>query len=502
MEPLCHSKRLFVVAVVCVLGAILQAFRFLFLVVGTEQLAHITDKMHQINSLLVLFFFLLFRIPSTTGDIKTATISSDSRRTILFEDFCFDLTGHLSLNVSNVSFTTTSTIPINTSRIGFFFGDLYALEYYGMVILDQEGKTCILESPNLIPGLFQPIATFAELSPPPQSSVSKTLPIPPFTVNNETRPVHSPDHLGIYFSNCEPNTSVSMHVHVETYNIDRNGKDYLEVGRTQLPMIYFIFSFLYMPFLALWVYICYKNRSFVRKIHILMVILVVMKSLNLLFEAEDKHYIKVSGTPHGWDIWFYLFHFLRALLLVTVIMLIGTGWTILKPTLHAKDKETLAVGVTIQVFASIVHVYTDEIGPSNSNYLYLTLALCVVDLMGFTIVFAPIYSTMKTLKDAAKTDGTAARDLGKMRLLSYFNGCVLAFWQVKWFAWIYVNRFSSDTDEDCGLEWLIVTIEEIVALGFYIGMFYLFWPREQNEYIVVQDEETALATIHSEFADI
>ncbi|KAE9445309.1 hypothetical protein C3L33_22793, partial [Rhododendron williamsianum] len=267
-------------------------------------------------------------------------------------------------------------------------------------------------------------------------------------------------------------------------------------------MMYFVFSVLYLPFLALWLYVCYNNSSFVRKIHILMVILVVMKSLNLLFVAEDKHYIKVTGTPHGWDLWFYLFHFLRALLLVTVIMLIGTGWTILKPTLHAEDKETLAVGVTIQVFASIAHVYIDEIGPSNSNYLYLTLALFVVDFIGFTIVFVPIFSMMKTLKEATKTDGTAARDLGKMRLLSYFNRCVLAFWQVKWFAWIYVTGFSSDTDEDCGLEWLIVIIEEIVALGFYIGMFYLFRPREKNEYFVVQDEETALATIHREFADI
>ncbi|KAI8553538.1 hypothetical protein RHMOL_Rhmol05G0023900 [Rhododendron molle] len=410
--------------------------------------------MHQITSLLVLFFFLLVRITSTTGDIKTATISSDSRRTILFEDFCFDLTGHLYLNVSNVSFTTTSTTPINTSRIGFFFGDLYALEHYGMVILSQEGKTCILESPNLIPRLFQPIATFAELSPPPQSSVGKTLPIPPFTVNNETRPVHSPNHLGIYFSNCEPNTSVSMQVHVETYNIDRDGKDYLEVGRTQLPMIYFVFSVLYLPFLALWLYVCYKNRSFVRKIHILMVKLVVMKSLNLLFEAEDKHYIMVTGTPHVWDLWFYLFHFLQALPLVTVIMLIGTGWTILKPTVYANDKEVLGCG------------------RNNS------------DLVGFMIVFVPVLSTMKTLKEAAKKDGSAARDMGKMRLLSYFNGCELAFWQVKWFAWIYVTSFRSDTDEDCGLEWFIVTIEETVALGLYIGIFYLFRPREQNEYLI------------------
>ncbi|XP_058215772.1 protein CANDIDATE G-PROTEIN COUPLED RECEPTOR 7-like [Rhododendron vialii] len=452
--------------------------------------------MHQLTFLLVLFFFLVLKLPSTIGDVKTVTISSDSRSTIFFKDFCFDLTGHISLKISNVSITTTSTTPINSSRIGFFLSDLYALPYYLFEILFQEGKTCILESPNLTPGGFQPIATFAELAPPPQSSISKTLPISAFIVNNKTRPVHSPDNLGIYFSNCEPNTAVSMHVHVETYNIDRNGKDYLEVGRTQLPIIYFIFSILYLPFLALWVYICYKNRSFVRKIHTLMVILVVMKSLNLLFEAEDKHYIKVSGTPHGWDLWFYLFHCLRALLLLTVIMLIGTGWTIFKPTLHAKDKKILAMGVTNQVFASIAYVYTNETGPSNSNYLYFTLVLLVVDFVGFAIVFFPINTSIRTLKEAARRDRTAAQVLRKMRLLRYFNAWVLMLWQLKWWAWIYVSMIP---DADCCSEWLIVTIEETVAFGFYIGMFCLFRPRERDEFFVVLDEGTALGTIRREF---
>ncbi|KAG5547150.1 hypothetical protein RHGRI_012987 [Rhododendron griersonianum] len=222
-----------------------------------------------------------------------------------------------------------------------------------------------------------------------------------------------------------------------------------------------------------------------------------MKSLNLFFEAEDKHYIKVTRTPHGWDIWFYLFHCLRALLLLTVIMLIGTGWTILKPRLHANDKKILAVGVTIQVITNIAHVYTDETGLSNSNYLYLSLALFLFDYLGFAIVFVPVFSSIKTLKEAAETDGTAARNLGKMRLLGYFNVCAFTFWVLKW-AWISVRDIR---DDDCSLEWLFVTVVETVTLGCYMGMFYLFRPEEQNEYFVVEDEEMALATIHREFAD-
>ncbi|KAH7852047.1 hypothetical protein Vadar_019901 [Vaccinium darrowii] len=453
--------------------------------------------MHQLLHFLALFFVLVSQVPVIKGDIKTMTFSSDSRRTIFLKDFCFDHTGHVTLNITNVSITTTSTTPINSSRIGVFFGVLYNIPYYGEVLFFGAGiKTCILESPHLVPGGLEPIATFDELSP--RSSVNKTLPIPAFTLNNNTQNV-TIDHLGIYFSNCEPNTSVSMNVNLETYNIDGNGKDYLPFGSTLLPTVYFIFSVLYLPFLAFWVNECYKNRLFVRNMHVLMSILVVVKSLNLFFNAEDKHNIKVTGTPHGWDVWFYMFYGIRTLLLVTIIMLIGTGWTIMKPMLQAKEKVVLAIGIGIQLVGTIAHIYSDEMGPSDSQYLYSIIAFFIIDFLGFSIVFVPIYFSMKSLKEAAKTDGTAARDLGKLRLLQYFNGCVYAFWLGKLMAWIYIHQVTAD---NCGVEWLFVTTIEILTFGFYILIFHLFKPRRQNEYFAVEDEEMALATIQREFADI
>ncbi|KAI8553513.1 hypothetical protein RHMOL_Rhmol05G0021900 [Rhododendron molle] len=185
-----------------------------------------------------------------------------------------------------------------------------------------------------------------------------------------------------------------------------------------------------------------------------------------------------------------------------IIFLLVLIFPILKPTLHAKDKKILAVGVTIQVSASIAHVYTNESSPSNSN-LYLTLALLLVDFMSFMMVFVPIFSSIKTIKEAAKRNGTAARDLEKMRLLAYFNGCVAVFWRMKWLVWLSVDSgFSSVFSEDCGLECLIVRIEQTVALGFYIAMFFLFWPRKQNECFVVQDEEMALSTVRGDYGSI
>jgi hypothetical protein len=76
-----------------------------------------------------------------------------------------------------------------------------------------------------------------------------------------------------------------------------------------------------------------EEEGIVHMIHILMGILVLMKALDLLCEAEEKSYTKRTGTAHGWDIAFYGFSFLKGVMLFTVIILIGMGWSILKPFL-------------------------------------------------------------------------------------------------------------------------------------------------------------------------
>lgn len=67
-----------------------------------------------------------------------------------------------------------------------------------------------------------------------------------------------------------------------------------------------------------------------------------MKALNLLCAAEDKHYVKVTGKAHDWDVLFYIFQSIRVVLLFTMI---GTGWSFLKLFLQAKEKNILVIGL-------------------------------------------------------------------------------------------------------------------------------------------------------------
>ncbi|XP_059285448.1 uncharacterized protein LOC132038958 [Lycium ferocissimum] len=62
---------------------------------------------------------------------------------------------------------------------------------------------------------------------------------------------------------------------------------------------------------------------------------------NLHFAAEDKHYVKVTGTAHGWYVLFYIFQSMRVVLLFTVCF--DWYWVVVLEALFAREgKECVA----------------------------------------------------------------------------------------------------------------------------------------------------------------
>ncbi|KAH7847637.1 hypothetical protein Vadar_028397 [Vaccinium darrowii] len=159
-------------------------------------------NIHQI-CILVLTLFVIHLPSHVNAEIKSVTISSDFRPTIIFTDFCFRDNGYVSIAISDVSVSTTSTTPTNNSRFSFLLVGIDVMLYYVAIYPEEDGKICIAEDRGIVPDAFHTIARFDELSR--ESSLKRTLPIP------------KADRYGIYFSNCEPNSSVSMNLLVETY---------------------------------------------------------------------------------------------------------------------------------------------------------------------------------------------------------------------------------------------------------------------------------------------
>ncbi|KAF8396679.1 hypothetical protein HHK36_018304 [Tetracentron sinense] len=419
-------------------------------------------------TILLTFSLLSLLLPSSIAEIKDLQFTSDSRAMILFEKFGFTHFGHVTVTVKDVSVTSISRS--DPSRLGFF---LLAEESLIQVILEleQNPNFCVLDS-RYITLLF----SFRELSPPPQSFF------------NQSYNVTIPNEYSLFFANCAPQSQVSMAVRTKIFNLDNGVKDYLPAGQTQLPTLYFLFSISYFAFLGFWIHICFTNRVSVHRIHLLMAGLLLMKALNLICAAEDKHYVKVTGTPHGWDVLFYIFQLIRVVLLFTVIVLIGTGWSFLKPFLQEKEKKVLMIVIPLQVIANVASVVIGETGPFIKDWVTWNQVFLLVDIACCCAIIFPIVWSIRSLRETSKTDGKAARNLAKLTLFRQFYMVVIGY--------LYFTRivvYALRTIAVYKYQWVSNSAEEIASLAFYLVIFYMFRPVARNEYFVIDDEEEEAA---------
>jgi hypothetical protein len=145
---------------------------------------------------------------------------------------------------------------------------------------------------------------------------------------------------GLYlvaFARCKP-TGASTTVNFKMDAIFLNpGPNYLSAGETALPNLYAAITVVFLLATVVWVRHCLANPTKVHKIHHMMTILLVLKMLSVLFESVRYHYIKLTGYALGWNAVYYFFTFLKSMMLFVVILLIGTGWSLLKPYLTGRQ---------------------------------------------------------------------------------------------------------------------------------------------------------------------
>lgn len=219
-----------------------------------------------------------------------------------------------------------------------------------------------------------------------------------------------------------------------------------------------------------------------------MLAVVILKSLNLLCEAEDKSYIKRTGSAHGWDVLFYIFSFLKGIMLFTLIVLIGTGWSFLKPFLQDKEKKVLIIVIPLQIIANIAQVVVDETALYGEEGVTWKQIFLIVDVVCCCAVLFPIVWSIKKLREAARTDGKAAVNLMKLTLFRHYYIVVICY--------IYFTRvvvYALETITSYRYLWTSAVASELATLAFYVFTGYKFKPEVQNPYLVIDDEEEEAA---------
>ncbi|KAE8695037.1 beta-carotene isomerase D27 [Hibiscus syriacus] len=274
------------------------------------------------------------------------------------------------------------------------------------------------------------------------------------------------DQYTLVFANCLNHVKVSMNVRSEMYNLDgkENQRDYLSAGKTILPRVYFLFALVYFILAGIWGYVLYIKRLTVFRIHFFMLAVVILKAVNLLCEAEDKSYIKRTGSAHGWDVLFYIFSFLKGVMLFTLIVLIGTGWSFLKPYLQDKEKKVLMIVIPLQVVANVAQIVIDETGPFGHDWMMWKQVFCSSMSSVVARCCSPSFGRLRTCE-------RRLRPMGKLRVVVYALVTITSY-KYLW------------TSEVAG---------ELATLVFYVFTGYKFKPEPHNPYFVIDDEEEEAA---------
>lgn len=77
--------------------------------------------------------------------------------------------------------------------------------------------------------------------------------------------------------------------------------------------------------------------------------LLVLRSVVYFTQAGMYHDDRLTGNPDGWNVAYYVFTFLRGVMFFVVIVLIGTGWSYLRPYIGENEKKILVVVIPLQV---------------------------------------------------------------------------------------------------------------------------------------------------------
>lgn len=312
------------------------------------------------------------------------------------------------------------------------------------------------------------------------------------------------ENEGMYvlsFVRCTPQgqgATVSFELHAEFYNA---GKNYLSAGERPLPLIYILMAAAFGLQLLVWVALVVINRQHVHYIHHFMTLLLVCKTLSLLFQGVMLHDMQRSGHTDGWSIVYYVFAAAKGFLFFVVILLIGAGWSLVKPFLSEREKNVMAVVLFMQVLVNLGMVLTEELAPGSRQYVEWANALKVFDIACCCAILFPIVWSIRSMAAASLADGKSPLSLIRLRQFRQFYVIVISY---IYFTRIIVYLLNLNLAFD--VTWVSQLCAEVAAFFFYGLSGWRFRPMTDNPYLMVsadeedeEDEESGLEMQNGEF---
>ena len=193
---------------------------------------------------------------------------------------------------------------------------------------------------------------------------------------------------------------LSFHLQASFYN---PGPNYLSAGDTPLPLLYFSFFLLFLLISILWMtVICRASRAnsnaSVHQIHHMMSVLTILKTISLFFESIRFHFLSLTGTSDFWSVLYYIFAALKGIMLFVVILLIGSGWSLMRPFLNDREKRIILAVLILQVIDNVAIIMVAETAPGSIGWLTWRDVLHLVDILCCCAILFPIVWSIRHLR--------------------------------------------------------------------------------------------------------
>lgn len=263
------------------------------------------------------------------------------------------------------------------------------------------------------------------------------------------------------------------------------GPNYLPAGEMALPGFYACMSIIFGGAGLFWIVFLCRHEETVFKIHYLMFLLMVLKTLSLMFHSVDYHFIAVEGSPmQAFAVLFYITYLTKGALLFSVLALIGSGWAFIKPVLSDKEKKIFVLVIPMQILANVAYIITETTEEGGTQYQHWRKIFLVVDLLCCVAILYPVVWSVRHLQIAALTDGKAAIGLRKLKLFRQFYTMIVCYF--------YSTRIISlvlKAALSFRYAWIHEVFFEGVTLLFFVVTAHKFRPGSDNPYLQLQSED-------------
>jgi len=436
-----------------------------------------------------VFFVICLLALSVNGMIHKLKISgSDDRKAILIGDFGFNEGGKLTINFKNNVDETASSSKINFSIVAgknsftpptLIDDSVCSSENAGFATIEEHLEISFNEKEG------NEYLKNHEESHEPMSDITKNY-LPP-------------GYYYVFVVKCEQDDAINAEIDWDAHNINsRTGAiNYLSAGRIPLTWVSIFFAIVWVAFSSFWIVILLKGRKKANRVHIFLACFFIFYTISYFFDFGTYIVMGNEGSRKAMGFFFFFFTIVRGLLFFLIIVIIGTGLSFIKRHLRRRELLLIISVVVLQVLANIAYTVYENRPKTASNRTTWMAVFRIADLVCCCCVVIPIIWSLNTLRKKADSEtGTSQeheqeqKSITKLRLFQRYYLLVIGFVYIRiilvYLISLYVEYYN---------EWTIDLVKELLSLGFYGFIVYLFRPEAENPFIEYELDDYVAPTL-------